>query len=200
MIGDITSYDRPALSLIHYLVIHCDGTHFNNMTELTPASEQAQQRDTHGVEPSVGSVVAASGRRQAFQDLTRRLTPADLENPGTQKLILDRLLNAEDERDEYKAYVPLFHDVDKRIGVLNEKLKGDRINEIMFAVGIALGSVIIGLTPYFFEKHDTTSGILCIGIGVLCIAGSAFARVLCALQRYCRFRPVILYHAGLAIC
>jgi hypothetical protein len=146
------------------------------MTDSAATPEQPQQHDTHSTEPAVSSAIPASGRRQAFQDLTRRLTPEDLAHPGTQKLLLDRLLNAEDERDEYKAYVALFHDADKRIGVLTEKLQGDRVNEIMFAVGIAVGSVILGVATYFFEKNEGTSGALCIGIGVLCIAGSTFAR------------------------
>jgi hypothetical protein len=147
------------------------------MTEPTLAPEQAQQRDPSQTEPQPSSAVASTGRRQAFQDLTRRLTTEDLANPGTQKLILDRLLNAEDERDEYKAYVGLYHEADKRIGVLNEKLLGDRVNEIMFAVGLVVGSVIAGLAPYLWDPHNM-NGPICLGIGILCIAGCTVARVM----------------------
>ena len=104
--------------------------------------------------------VPASGRRLAFQDLKRQLDPKDLANPGTQKLILEMLINAEDERDELEEYVPMYHASERRAAVLEEKLKSNRLNEMLVNVGLGVGCAIIGLAPTFW-KTENSQGPVC---------------------------------------
>lgn len=47
-------------------------------------------------------------------------------------MILELLLTTEAERDELKCYVPKYYEADKRAGILEEKLKTNKANEIMF--------------------------------------------------------------------
>jgi hypothetical protein len=152
------------------------------MTDTTLAPEQAQQRDTSHTEPEPAPSVASTGRRQAFQDLKRRLTNEDLANPGAQKLLLEMLSNAEDERDEYKLYIAQYHAADKDVGILTEKLKGDRVNEVMFAVGIGVGCAAIGLSTYFWDAK-TANGQICLIVGGVLVVGFAVARIMHVLKK-----------------
>lgn len=139
------------------------------MTDPTPPIEQTKQRDTAANEPDPRPSVASTGKRQAFQDLKRQLTEQDLSNPGTQKLILEMLSIAEADRDECKGYVDEFHRVDKEAAVLREKLRGDRLNELMFTVGVGVGCAAIGLAPFFWDKENNR-GLVCLVIGAVLVA------------------------------
>jgi hypothetical protein len=141
-----------------------DGMAMENNTDPTLAPEQAQQKNTAAVGPQTIPSVSASGRRQAFQDLKRNLTEADLANPGTQKLILEILSNAEDARDEYKTYVDRYHEVNNRVGILTERLRRSILNEMMFNVGFGVGCAIIGLSTYFWNPLNAY-GQICLAIG-----------------------------------
>ncbi len=117
------------------------------------------------------------GRRQAFQYIKRQLAPEELANPGTQKLILDLLITTEAERDELKAYVPKYYEADKRAGVLEEKLKSNKVNEIMFGVGVGIGCAIIGLAPFFYEKINAEGGLIVFGVGIVLTVGFTIGRI-----------------------
>ena len=145
------------------------------MPDPTPNPEQAQQREPTKAEAAAPSSVPATGRRQAFQDLKRQLTESDLANPGTQKLILDMLINAESERDDLKVYVAQYYDADKRAAILQEKLSSHRLNEVLFAVGVGIGCAIIGLAPTFWDPN-TARGLICLIVGGVLVIGSALAR------------------------
>ena len=147
-----------------------------------PASEQALQRETQNTGPEPLPSVASTGRRQAFQDLKRRLTNDDLANTGAQKLLLEMLSNAEDERDEYKTYVARFHAADRSVGILTEKLEGDRVSEVMFAVGIGVGCAAIGLSTYFWDAK-TENGQICLILGAVLVIGFALARILYVIKK-----------------
>jgi hypothetical protein len=143
--------------------------------------EQTQQQDTIHVSPQPIPSVASTGKRQAFQDLKRNLTEAELSNPGTQKLILEMLSNVEDDRDECKAYVSRFHEADKRVGILTEKLRANNLIEIMFTIGFGAGCAIVGLSTYFWSSANLY-GQLCLAVGTLLAGGFGAARIFYALK------------------
>lgn len=146
------------------------------MPEPTPSPEQSVQHDTTAPTPSTPPSAATTGRRLPFQDIKRQLTPEELANPGTQKLILDMLLTTEAERDDLKAYIPKYHEADKKVGVLEEKLKTSKVNEVMFAVGIGVGCAIMGLGPFFWEAKNIY-GIVALAVGFLLTVGAAIGRI-----------------------
>ena len=126
------------------------------------------------LQPAV-TTAAPSGRRQAFRDVRRQLTDADLASPGVQKLVLDELEQAEGECEQLYAYVERYHEADKRAAVLEEKLRPARAIEVLFAVGVGLGGAVFGLAPFFWEKP--LHGVICLLIGGFLILGSVVGRV-----------------------
>lgn len=138
--------------------------------------EQTEQRESPKSPASpVSSTVSPTGRRLAFQDIKRQLTEAELQNTGTQKMILELLLTTEAERDDLKNYVPKYYEADKRVGILEEKLKTNKTNEITFGVGIGVGMAIIGLAPFFWD--DKGHGWLVLVVGAILTIGAIFSRI-----------------------
>ena len=125
--------------------------------------------------PPLDSSVPASGRRAAFRDVRRQLTDEELKNPGVQKLLLDMLQEADDEREELRSYVDRFHDANKTAAVLREELKTHTAIEVFFGVGIGLGGAIIGLAPFFWGKEPKYGGITAI-VGLGLMVGSTLGR------------------------
>jgi hypothetical protein len=122
-----------------------------------------------------GTSVPASGRRQAFRDVRRELTDADMASPGVQKMVLDELEQAEAECEQLRAYIERYHEADKRAAVLEEKLRPIRALEILFGVGVGLGGAIVGLSPFFWESR--LQGVLCLVVGISMIFGSTIGRM-----------------------
>ncbi len=63
--------------------------------------------------------------------------------------------------------------------MLEEKLKTNTTNEIMFGVGLTLGGAIFGLAPYFWDKgnNDHLAGGICIAVAVVLTAGAIAGRL-----------------------
>jgi VIT1/CCC1 family predicted Fe2+/Mn2+ transporter len=117
------------------------------------------------------------GKLLALQNLRRQLTDEELATPGVQKLLLDMVEVAETEKESIKEYVQKYNEADKKASILAEKLNKDRKIDVFFGVGIGLGGVIIGLSPYFFSL-SSLAGTLCCIIGALMMIGSTLGRVL----------------------
>ena len=124
------------------------------MTDQASTAEQTEQRDTPPTTAEPAPAVASTGPGQIFRNITHALTDLELTNPAVIKLILDRMHAAEQQRDEFRQYVALYHERDKKVGVFEEKLKTNTANEIMFGVGLTLGGAIFGVAPYFWDKGN----------------------------------------------
>lgn len=139
-------------------------------------SELTEQKDAPtSPPPAITAAVPATGRRPAFQDLKLQLTDADLANPGTQKCILDMLIRAEEECNDLKEYRTNFYESDKRAGILDEKLKSNKINETMFGVGVGVGCAIMGLAPFFWD--NTAKGWITLAVGSVLVLGATIGRI-----------------------
>jgi hypothetical protein len=143
------------------------------MALLEPNLEQSEQREVPVLPESTPTSVPATGR-PAFRQLKRELSDEDLAGPGARKWILEMLLTAETDRDEYKAYVTRYYEMATRAAVLDEKLKANETNEIMFTVGVGVGGAIIGLTPIFWDQGS--NGIITLAVGVLLAVGALVGR------------------------
>lgn len=126
-------------------------------------------------EPSTSEETLPSGRRQAFRDLRRALTDQELISPGVVKLLLDELEQAECVRDRLDGCLEQFHAADKRAAVLEERVRISTATEILFAVGLSVGSALLGLMPAIPTDAPYRVGI--IAAGVLLVLGSIIARV-----------------------
>lgn len=120
--------------------------------------------------PPADSSVPASGRRAAFRDVRRQLTDDELKSSGVQKLLLDMLQEADDERETLRSYVGRFHEADKTSAVLREHVKIQTAIEVLFGVGVGLGGTTIGLAPFLWglkSEYGIITGLvgLCLMIG-----------------------------------
>jgi len=127
--------------------------------------------------PPPDSAVPASGRRAAFRDVRRQLTDDELKSSGVQKLLLDMLQDADEEREALKSYVGLFHETDKVAAVLSEKVKTQTSVEVFFGVGVGLGGAIIGLVPFLWgdkPEYGVITGI----VGLVLMIGATIGRII----------------------
>jgi hypothetical protein len=138
-------------------------------------TEQVIPEDSNQVDNSLDP--ETNVRRLSVSNLARQLTEDELSTTGVQKLIIEMLEDAENENNELKNYVSKYHIADKQVGILAEKLLKDNIIDVFFGLGIGIGGVILGLTPYFV-KLGALYGIVCGMIGLLLIIGSSIGRLL----------------------
>lgn len=124
--------------------------------------------------PLGGRAVPASGRRQAFRDIRRQLTDADLGTSGVQRLILDELERAEERCETLQTYVDRFHDADKRAAILEASARGEKAIEILFGVGVGLGGTLIGLASSVWQEGHR--GMTILAVGAVLVVGAVVAR------------------------
>jgi hypothetical protein len=125
--------------------------------------------------PPDSSNPTTSGRRAAFRDVRRQLTDDELKSSGVQKLLLDNLLEADDEREELRVYVNLFHEADKTAAVLAIQVKAQDALDVFFGVGVGLGGAVIGLVPFFLGVKPEY-GIVCGIVGLGLMIGATIGR------------------------
>ena len=124
-----------------------------------------------------------SGRRQAFDDVLKPLTQEELASPGTQKLVLYMLQQAQASADQFEGYVERFHEADKRAAVLEEQLENrirmDRTVEIAIITGTSFGGALIGVGTYFWGKTppDVVAGWIAVTLGIGFILGSIAVKI-----------------------
>ena len=151
----------------------------------TPGPETSPQDRSRPTGPvTVGEVLAdipvstvpPSGGRKAFRDIRRQLSDDDLTSPGVQKLILDELERTETDCDALRGYVERYHEADKRAAILESRLVTQTALEILFAVGIAAGGILIGLAQPLWAQGAL--GQIVLGIGAILVVSSAVARII----------------------
>lgn len=146
------------------------------MTDPASATEQTEQRAASSIiAPAPAAANTASGK--LFGNITHALSDSDLASLPVAKLILDRMYTAEMQREEFKAYVPLYHAADKNVAVLKEKLNTSTMVDIFYGTGLALGGAAAGFAPYFWDKDRMAPGIICISFAVVLIVLSVVVRI-----------------------
>jgi len=140
-----------------------------------PLQQRAPDSDNPAAPPPE-SAVPATGRRAAFRDVRRQLTDEELKGPGVQKLLLDMLQEADDDREGLRSYVDRFHEADKKTAILSGQVNTNTTIEVFFGVGVGLGGAIIGLAPFFWDakpEYGVITGL--VGLGL--IVGSTIGRL-----------------------
>lgn len=113
----------------------------------------------------------------AFSKLNRELQDDDLNNRGTQRLILNELDEYEVCKVQLEKYQERFHTADKDNAVLKSQLNSSTAFEITNSFMLTIGSILIGLTPSINKNGQTyylTWVIL--GIGIVTLVGGIFAK------------------------
>jgi hypothetical protein len=118
--------------------------------------------------------VPSEGGRRAFSGVTRTLTADELAEPGTLKVILELLQDAETNAEErkleakavqadLKTMTQKFHDMDKKAAVLDEELAHMQRSELFVAICLTLGGTIIGLSPSLAESKVPWWAVAAVG-------------------------------------
>jgi len=139
--------------------------------------------DGKSVVSSMPASTPTSGKKQAFDDVLKPLTSEELASPGTQKLVLYMLEQAQGECDRLDGYVERFHEADKRASIIQEKFDAQvrisKATEIDVITGTTLGGAMMGFASYFWSKQQPDAGagwfVLICGLGLL--IGSIFIKV-----------------------
>lgn len=152
-----------------------------NPESLTPMPEGTGQTGGETREaPTIsrtGSEMSPVGR-QIFRSLSRELTPADLaNNPGLQKMLLAEIDRIDGECANLKGYAERFHEADKQVGILREKLRTVTSTEVIFGVGMAIGGAIMTLSFSFPEAMKSYT-IISFVVGAVIILGVIGARLI----------------------
>ncbi len=113
----------------------------------------------------------------AFSKLNRELQDEDLNNRGTQRLILNELDKYEVCKDQLEKYRERFYTVDKDNAVLRAQLNSSTAFEITNSTMITIGSILIGLTPSVLKDGVTYYLTwIVLSIGVLALIGGLIAK------------------------
>ena len=141
----------------------------------SPKGEDATEANIAKAEPPSAP---ASGRRPSFRDIRRQLNEEELRQPGVQKLLIEDFEKAETECEALRSYIEMYHEKDKEVARLSEKLKTNIAFEIMAGAGLTGGGAIVSLAPSIWDPKDTWKGIAALGVGFLFIIGSTIAKIL----------------------
>jgi hypothetical protein len=141
--------------------------------EATPPAQtdtSGKPQDVSGTPAPPPAANVASGSVQALRDLRRELTEDDLRNPGVVKLILDRLDAALTRCGVLEAFQERFHESDKEVAVLSERVRSRIALDIAWGAGVAIGAMCVGLAPGLWAGMPTWAGPVVLSVGVALIA------------------------------
>ncbi len=110
----------------------------------------------------------------AYENLSRGLTPDELAQTGTQKLILNDLSKAERTIELLEPFREMYHTEHTEKRVLEEKIAKTKKAEILYSFSTASGGVILGMGKMYLEtKGNLALFMISMGI-ILIIGGVAF--------------------------
>lgn len=112
----------------------------------------------------------------AYGALSRGLTPEELSQSGTQKLILNDLSRAESKVRELEPFRDMYYETLAQKMVQDEKLIKTKQSEILYSFCITVGGVIIGLAKIFYEKSGGVTAIM-VTIGATLIIGGILFKI-----------------------
>jgi hypothetical protein len=135
----------------------------------------AVEKTTDSPASTSPTTVQPTGNRQALRNIRRQLDESELASSGVQKLLIEMLERAESDCEIAEGYRDRYHAADKRAAVLEEKGRTQTALEILFAVGLAIGGVLIGLAPSFWDA--SYKGPTVLAFGIVLILGSVIGRV-----------------------
>lgn len=139
--------------------------HDLEIAEIEPTEDERAE-----IIPRVGKT------RKSFSKIGIELSEDDLKNQGVQKLLLAEISNLEQEVFKLESFKDQFHEVDKSNEVLKEKQKTFLFAEILYSVGLTVGSLLIGLTPSM-KSADGSDSYTTLGVGAILIIGSILSKV-----------------------
>ncbi|MEE9466059.1 MAG: hypothetical protein V3W14_10865 [Candidatus Neomarinimicrobiota bacterium] len=97
-------------------------------------------------QPDSGETLDYSKSRQgAFANLRYDLTDEELDSKGVQKLLLNKIVELENSEILLKGFREKYYAIDKECAVLKEGRQSMKALEVLYAVALSMGALLIGL-------------------------------------------------------
>ena len=111
---------------------------------------------------------------RALRNISRELTEEDLANPSpaVQKLLLNEIDRLEKEKEEYKHYMELFHEANRKVAVLEQQSRTAlALDTIAFGGFLTIGALLLGVAPGLWSHQPygwivVAAGVVALGIGI----------------------------------
>lgn len=100
-----------------------------------------------------------------YANVRRALSEEELTSPAVQRLLLSDHDRVERECERLKSFEDEYHKCDKRVAVLEEKLKTSTASEILYTCCVSIGSVLAGVSSIYWNNRGWL--LLCIGIALV---------------------------------
>lgn len=100
-----------------------------------------------------------------YVNVRRELSEEELTSPAVQRLLLSEYDRVERECERLKSFEEDYHKFDKRVAVLEEKLKTSTASEILYTCCVSIGSVLAGVSGIYWNNRGWL--LLCIGIALV---------------------------------
>lgn len=119
-----------------------------------------------------------------YSNIKREITEEDLKSPAVQRILLsevdkleNRTLDLEDilknNTEDFNSLKDNYHSADKKNGILEEKFKTSKSQEILYSFCLTSGSIIIGLSKTVWDQG---LGGIFLGIGFFLIIGGLISK------------------------
>lgn len=122
-------------------------------------------------EKSTTSITGSSpsSKRLALGKIRRILSDKELKQPGVIKLVIDDLSRLESENFELQDYKTKYHELDKEVCKLEEKVKKHTAMDVLLDSLFALGGILMGLAMHFDSLRLGYVAICSLGLGLALI-------------------------------
>lgn len=108
-----------------------------------------------------------------YANVRRELSEDELMSPAVQRLLLNDHDRMERECERLKSYEEEFHKCDKKVAVLEEKLKKSAASEILYTCCVSIGSILAGISGIYWSNKGWI--LLCIGVAL--VIGSVIYKI-----------------------
>lgn len=143
-----------------------------NREEIMAANEQADIEPAASFEPGVDASPKKPSSRKSFSKLRRELSDEELSSPAVQRMLIDEIERLDDERTVLSIKADKYHDVDKQLGVLGEKLKSKVSVDILHISCMTIGAAALTYAPSIWQMQPTATISAIFGV-ILILAGLA---------------------------
>ena len=145
-------------------------------------NEEILPKDEGGSSPNIlGQTIPLS----PYTNIQRSITDDDLQSKAVQRILLSEVDKLESRNqmlddklnlkiDEIGILYDKFHSIDKEKSILDEKLKTNKSQEVLYSFCLTSGSIIIGLAKTVWENG---LGPIFLGIGFFLILGGLITKI-----------------------
>ena len=148
-----------------------------NYNEKKAAEEKLNQEDSSEEENGANKTLTENKKQVDFYpSVVHSLSEKDLKSPAVLKMLLSENKKHRNELDKLKDIEKKYHECDKDLAVVNEKLKKKTSSEILTDVVYTVGGLIIAISSLDFKAGISIHNGIFIIIGLVLIVGAPIAK------------------------